>query len=378
MKKIIALSLFGIALSSLAFADYRKAAEQVQIGDYSAALEALQDTLETDPKSQYLMAFMYYHGMGVEKSYRQAAELFERAMKGGNTESITFLAYMYDEGKGVRMDRKKAFDLYQQASEAGDATATMNLAVMYYRGNGIPQNYTKAFSLMNSIENVRDPIVQFYLGNFYFYGFGTEKNLEKAVPYYIRSAQLGLPEAHYMLGYIYQNGFGTKADINKAIKYYEYAAYKKQPQAQFNLASLYADGKTGKVDKPTAYAWLSLAVDNELEAAKDALAKLSDAMTISEVSQAKQTLSELNKKILSGQGISSEALNEDLGDRSFKLVQKEPLGPTKMDLTYSQQHRVTRTRPQAVTPKTTTRPTINRNANKVPLNMTRRRTVRRR
>lgn len=318
MKKILILLLFSAVCTNVCVADYRRAAEFVRAGNYPDAVDALQDTLASDPKSQYLMGYLYYHGLGVEQNYNQAADLFEKALEAGNIESATFLAYMYDEGKGIGTNKKRAFDLYQMASEAGDVTATMNLAVMYYSGSGIPQNYDRAFALMDSIENARDPVVQFYLGNFYFYGYGVKTDQKRAVAYYIRAAQLGSVEAHYMLGYIYKNGYGVAADPKKALKYYEYAAYAQQPQAQYNLASMYADGSAGGVDMIRAYAWFTKAVDNNVEAASQALSKVADAMDISEISRAKQFLIGLNRQLASKELVASESLNENLGDKAFK------------------------------------------------------------
>ena len=329
MKKILFLLLISSFLTSGAFAGYQEAMEFVRIGNYPSAVEALKDSLTTDPKSQYLMGFMYYHGLGVNKSYRQALDFFTKSMNGGNTDSRTFLAYMYDEGKGVNIDKQKAFNLYQESAEEGDTTAITNLAVMYYRGSGIPQNYDKAFNLMNSVEYVKDPIVQYYLGDFYFYGFGVSKDLKKAIAYYIRSAMLGSVDAHYMLGHIYQNGFGTQTNIPKATKYYEYAALAGNPQAQFNLATVYTSGQlSGIIDKVKAYAWLSIASKNNFTEAIDALSKLSETMSLSEISKAKELLISINKQIAAKENIPSESANENLGDMVFKAPPRKIYGST--------------------------------------------------
>ena len=78
MKKRFYYALLFFLMASPALATYRDALEYLRKENYPGAVDALQDTLLTDSKSQYLMGFMYYHGLGVPKSYRQAAELFEK------------------------------------------------------------------------------------------------------------------------------------------------------------------------------------------------------------------------------------------------------------------------------------------------------------
>ena len=211
MKKILITALVLACFGTNALASYSGALHAVQKGDYATALLELEEPLASeDAKAQYLMAYMYYHGLGVPRDYKKAFDLFEASSEQGNIEALTFVAYMYDEGKGVAINKKKAFDLYQLASEEGDITATMNLGVLFYQGNGVPQNYEKAFELLSSIENVRHPIIQYYLGNFHFYGYGVPKDAQKAFPYYIKSAQYGSIEAHYLLGHLYQMVSGHK------------------------------------------------------------------------------------------------------------------------------------------------------------------------
>ena len=299
MKKTFFYALLFSTISSLSFADYVKGLEAFQRADYvTTESELRQCLLEKDPRCQYLTAFMYYHGLGVQQSYERAFSLFEASADQDNTDARTFLGYMYDEGKGVKRDRQKAYELYQQSADEGDVTAIMNLGVLYYRGEGVPQNYEKAFELLNSIEVVKHPILQFYLGNLYFYGYGTSKNASRAFTFYKRAAQLKSVEAHYMLGHMYQNGVGVEQNMEKARSFYEYAAVMGFPMAQFNLATMYADGQVeGGVNKIQAYAWMAEAAKNDFDKAKSALDLLSDTMSSSEISKAKSEGVSLSKRI---------------------------------------------------------------------------------
>ncbi len=278
-------------------ADYAKGVEALQVGNYTAAAHELEDVAESgDAKAQYLLGYLHYQGQGVPQDDTRAFELFQKAADAGHVEAQTFLGFMYDAGRGVAKDKKKAFELYEASAEEGDITATINLGVMYYKGDGIPKNYDKAFELLNEIEHVNSAVLQLYLGNLYFYGYGVRQNISKAVEYYLRAAALGDVSAHYFLGSIFQQGKGAvKAQPAEALRYYTYAAQKGDRNAQYNLATLYAGGVAGKVDRVQAYAWLFLASEQGMKQAGMALDKLSDSMSLSELSQAKNFILELQQ-----------------------------------------------------------------------------------
>ncbi len=293
-----ALLVSGMMLAStVSRADYAKGVEALQVGNYTVAAQELAGAADAgDAKAQYLMGYLYYQGQGVPQDDEKAFEFFRNASDKGHVEAQTFLAFMYDAGRGVPQNKKKAFELYQASADEGDITATINLGVMYYKGDGIPQNYDKAFELLNDIEHVNSPVLQLYLGNLYFYGYGVRQDVNKALDYYLRSAALGDVSAHYFLGSIYQQGKGVvKANPSEALLYYTYAAQKGDPNAQYNLATLYAGGAAGKVDKIQAYAWLVMASEQNMPEANEALEKLGDSMSLSEISQAKNYVLELQK-----------------------------------------------------------------------------------
>lgn len=293
-----ALLVSGLMLTATAGrADYAKGVEALQAGNYTVAAQELADAADAgDAKAQYLMGYLYYQGQGVAQDDEKAFELFRNAADKGHVEAQTFLAFMYDAGRGVPQNKKKAFELYQASADEGDITATINLGVMYYKGDGIPQNYDKAFELLNDIEHVNSPVLQLYLGNLYFYGYGVRQDVNKALDYYLRSAALGDVSAHYFLGSIYQQGKGAvRANPSEALLYYTYAAQKGDPNAQYNLATLYAGGAAGKVDKIQAYAWLVMASEQNMAEANEALEKLGDSMSLSEISQAKNYVLELQQ-----------------------------------------------------------------------------------
>ena len=107
------------------------------------------------------------------------------------------------------------------------------------------------------------------------------------------------------------------------MQYYEYAAMMDFPQAQFNLATMYADGGNGKVDKVSAYVWLSKAVENDVEGAKEALSDLSDAMSMGDISMAKKRIMELDKAMVNPNLKSPAGVAEELAELLGMPVSEE-------------------------------------------------------
>ena len=58
----------------------------------------------------------YYHGTGVKKNYRKAAEIFGRLAEQGDTDAQNYLGVMYKNGQGVKKDYVKAAEWFRKAA----------------------------------------------------------------------------------------------------------------------------------------------------------------------------------------------------------------------------------------------------------------------
>ena len=65
----------------------------------------------------------YYTGVGLDKNYEKAYELFLPLAKGGNAEASRFIGLMKLTGKGTGKDISSARQWLSVASQKGDKTA---------------------------------------------------------------------------------------------------------------------------------------------------------------------------------------------------------------------------------------------------------------
>ena len=75
---------------------------------------------------------MYENGVGVERNYEKAIELYEKAIELGNSIAMNNLGNIYKSGTLVKQDYEKAIELYEKAIELGDNDAIYNLGIIYY------------------------------------------------------------------------------------------------------------------------------------------------------------------------------------------------------------------------------------------------------
>ena len=59
------------------------------------------------------------------------------------------LGVMYEFGEGVEKDYKKAFELYEKAANQGHSIAQNNLGLFYYHGRGVNKDKKKAIKLLS-------------------------------------------------------------------------------------------------------------------------------------------------------------------------------------------------------------------------------------
>ncbi|MDE5832523.1 MAG: sel1 repeat family protein [Desulfovibrio sp.] len=64
--------------------------------------------------------------------------------KNGNIRAQSRLAYLYEHGLGVARNYKEALKWYRKAAKCGHPYAQYNLAVMYESGGGVALNCKKA------------------------------------------------------------------------------------------------------------------------------------------------------------------------------------------------------------------------------------------
>ena len=170
---------------------------------------------------QYVLAWMYSYGVGVEKDEEKAFEWYEKSAKQNYAPAQNNLALMYLEGVGVEKDEEKAFEWYEKSAKQNFAFAQNNLAWMYSNGIGVEKDEEKAFEWCEKSAKQNFAFAQNNLALMYLEGVGVEKDEEKAFEWYEKSAKLNYVPAQLALAEMYSNGIGVEKDEEKASEWYE-------------------------------------------------------------------------------------------------------------------------------------------------------------
>ena len=94
--------------------------------------------------AQLMLGQNYEHGVGVDQSYQQAAELYELAASQGYASAQFKLGGMYKKGLSVDQSDERAAEYYEAAARQGDADAQFNLGLLYATGQGVEQSFESA------------------------------------------------------------------------------------------------------------------------------------------------------------------------------------------------------------------------------------------
>ena len=90
------------------------------------------------------LAYNYLSGEGVPKDYKQAKELFTKAVEQGSLPARIDLARVIFHGWGTAVNPQEAIDLLEPCLNNGYGRAYMILGEAFEEGLGLPQDYEKA------------------------------------------------------------------------------------------------------------------------------------------------------------------------------------------------------------------------------------------
>ncbi|MBQ9308126.1 MAG: sel1 repeat family protein [Clostridia bacterium] len=219
----------------------------------------------------------------------KANQLFEQLYALGDNRGPEMLGSAYLSGEGVAQDFTKALEWNFRAVNMGSGRGWANVGQMYEKGQGVPQSFEKAvmFYTLSMDEKLSNPDFKGprYAGVLYEQGFvndsgETVQDLAKAAEYYLVAADHGDATAASAIGRLYQEGAGVAQDYALAAKYYLAAMGEGKvvpgvAEASFGLGYLYENGLGVEKDLDEAIARYQLAADNGIEAAQEALDRLS-------------------------------------------------------------------------------------------------------
>lgn len=241
--------------------------------DFSVTKKFYEATMHYGYSCNYL-AFMYKYGLGVEKNYRKANELFEKAVALGSPLAMVNLGCSYRHGHGVTVDYDKAAQLYQQAINVSEKFGYDGLGTLYRDGEGVDKNINKTVELYEEGAKHNNPFAMRELAILYRDGTGVERNYDKAFSLLKKTAKFNYSRAVSDLATFQCNGWGIESDYISALALYEKAAEQGSGDAVRNIGFMYFHGLGVNVDIDKAMECYKKAIEIGDPVAKNLLVEL--------------------------------------------------------------------------------------------------------
>ncbi|MBR5515381.1 MAG: sel1 repeat family protein [Clostridia bacterium] len=191
--------------------------------EYAEAIKLLNSLdAKNNADARFLLANIYYNGIGVPVSYKKAIAFLEKSQ---NADSLNMLARIYAEGKGCTKNNAKAIEIWEKAAALGSAVAEYQLGAIYLNGIlGVKTDIKKAsdyikssakkgfspaqkalvalprehrelseneISQLEALSDGGDIKATYSLANAYFKGDGVLQSKAKAIELYTKAAKEG-------------------------------------------------------------------------------------------------------------------------------------------------------------------------------------------
>ena len=179
---------------------------------------------QTKPQYIFLLGFLYYHGINLEKDSNKAFELFSKASEDNYSIAQVYLSKCYQTGMGTEINSVLAITYLHNAIENNSICGQLYLGNLYEDGIGTDVDLNQAFYWYEKAANSGNMNALYHIAKWYQYGKGIEKNKVKAFEIYKILSEQENVNAQYSLGCCYQYGIGTEVNYTKAFELYEIAA----------------------------------------------------------------------------------------------------------------------------------------------------------
>ena len=208
--------VYGMEKSVKAIPKIRLARNLNNQEDYNNSFLLVQQAVnDGNIFAKYVLGFLYYHGLGVEKNLQLASTLLLEAADNGCIDAMIYLGTGLVENK----ECKKVMECLLEAANAGDSRGMFGLALSYSYGycqknddKTIVAWYMKAAEKgeENAMRNIARQKEE-------------EGDWQEAINWYIKAADKGSIIAMKRLSEIYKNGKWVEKDEIKASEFDENA-----------------------------------------------------------------------------------------------------------------------------------------------------------
>ena len=184
--------------------------------DVDKAIELLEKAHAQGSAYACFLLGKIYHFDSKKKSRFTASGYYVWAIEMGSTEAKRYRADMYmDTG-----EYKQALDLYVRALKEGCVESAFNAANMFEYGRGCEINDELAFNLyLHAAEN-GVMMAQHNVGAYYYNAKYVEKDIKKAFEWYLKAAEQGSAMSQHTIGLMYFSGDLTQ-DLEVALEWFK-------------------------------------------------------------------------------------------------------------------------------------------------------------
>ncbi|HEY9842485.1 MAG TPA: tetratricopeptide repeat protein [Candidatus Obscuribacterales bacterium] len=232
------------------------------------ALPGLKELAPQDAYAQYMLGYLYDHGLGgLKRNPEEASRWYQLSAAQGHPFAMNNLGFLYSQ----KQDFEQALKWYKRAAEQGDPSGMVNLGYAYQHGQGAATDFAAALKWYKLAAEGGDPAAFNNIGSLYAEGQGVTKSREEAVKWYRKAAEQGYAIAQYNLGLAYLLGQGAEQSDVEALSWLVKAAEQDLEEAQFEAGRLYLDGNGVVQNREQARHWLELATAKGHRQAQDLL-----------------------------------------------------------------------------------------------------------
>ncbi|HEX4849574.1 MAG TPA: hypothetical protein VFV08_02155 [Puia sp.] len=236
------------------------------------SLSGAKKQFEIAAHENVAQAYYYLGGIIFKESQAQnnmvleaeAIKNFQHAADLGDAEAMNALGLELEQtgvemhliGSELKDNNAKAAEWYAKAAQLGSSNGMVNLGDCYVSGLGIKKNKDSAMKWYFESAKLGNSVAMYNIGNGYNFGQSPfRKNYDSALKWYRLATDNGYAYAMTNMGYMYEKGHGVPVDYNQAMNLYKKAAEAGDPYGANNLGRMYNFGIGVEKNVDSAMAW---------------------------------------------------------------------------------------------------------------------------
>lgn len=273
-----------------------------------------------DPESQAAMGDLFAKGLYEPHNLKSAVYWYDLAAQNGNLYAQFMMGLSYQLGWLGKVDAQRANQYLSNADKNDDSPrAKRQVAQFFADRESAMYNFDESYRWFENAAENGDVQSQLTLGDFYTNGERAGKDTLSALKWYGRAAAKNDPYSQYSLGVLYMQGDKIiKPDYNQGIMWIEKAACQNFAAAQALLGRFYYTGKGVPQNNALAYAWWSMANQDNNPDLQEDLAQVTKKMSPEELNQAVK-LSDYYRVALA-QGCTPEKITHEASLKGAKYL----------------------------------------------------------